>query len=89
MSEDKWISVDDELPNNSNGVLICNDNGVGEGYYHRWARDENGGIVGMEDSDLKDGWEWAGEGFKVEPQPTHWMPLPLPPTGGRNVSRHR
>jgi len=31
------------------------------------------------DVKFEDNWEWVGEGFKVKPDPTHWMHLPEPP----------
>ena len=72
-----WISVDDRLP--EDGVVLFFNGEVNPGYFHRWGRDDRGLIIGMENKNYKDRWEWFGEGFVVEPQPTHWMPLPATP----------
>ena len=36
---------------------------------------------GLDDDDWKDPEFWDEGGGPIEPQPTHWMPLPSPPTG--------
>jgi len=73
----KWESID-TAPDDGRDLLLYNGQ-IGIGYHYKWARNENGQIIGMEDSNLLDIWEWQGEGFKIDPPPTHWMPLPNKP----------
>ena len=68
----KWISVEERLPELEEEVLVCDiDND--RNYKDVWSLedDEDGGVV------------WAGkngEWYSLD-EVTHWMPLPEPPKG--------
>lgn len=64
----EWISVEDDLPEDSSTVLCCDiyNTFVSLGRY-------------IEQDDL---FELMNiEGIEVDSQTTHWMPLPIPPKG--------
>lgn len=69
---DKWIPVSERLPDESTGVLVCCEmDGPGD-WRMKWAtRVPN-------HPDVRDGDGWLIPGASWTP--THWMPLPAPPT---------
>lgn len=70
----KWMTIE-SAPTDGNSILLFNGT-IGIGGYNSWERNSKGEIIGLEGIDHKDRWEWNGEGFAIEPEPTHWMPLP-------------
>lgn len=65
MSEDKWISVDERLPEDDKDVLVFvpaeKKYSVWPGYLYNGA------------------WIWC-DGHRITQQVTHWRPLPAPPS---------
>lgn len=74
----EWQPIE-TAPKDRRYVLLWNGGEVGIGSFQAWERDANGRVIGLEHTSLEDAWIRAGEGFYVEPPPTHWMPLPAPP----------
>ena len=75
MDECKWIDAKERLPDKSGRVII------------------SGCTAGMREHIGKPDWNWVepamyngnrqcfmSEGVEVTPSPTHWMPLPSPPS---------
>ena len=73
MSE-KWISIEDRLPNNINDVLVClnGDYVYGVCYIGYYNRHRSGWYVYYSEDRKPVGWH------KV----THWMPIPETPIVG-------
>jgi hypothetical protein len=67
----EWISVKDMLPPPYTAVLTCNINGV--------SQDERDPIIGAWQNE--NGLIWFEPWRDNEITPTHWMPLPDPPSG--------
>lgn len=55
---------------------------IGEGgKINNWKMATGCWCTGYENDDKRTPWEWGGHQLmKYEIQPTHWMPLPRPPT---------
>lgn len=78
-----WLPIE-SAPKDGTGILLSNGTAVAHGH---WLRDEGGTIehrdldgryLGQDDMDGYEGWlDWDGG---MIPPPTHWMPLPPPPT---------
>jgi hypothetical protein len=64
----EWINVKDNLPDSYGDYLVCGDK-YNETIVATWDGDKSwlASLYAAEDSDV----------YKVNP--THWMPLPLPP----------
>ena len=74
--EDKWISIEDKLPEKNNEVLITDGYSVWGGFSREYSQNE-------------EGWCWfdnSEEGYFNTDEITHWMPLPEPPKGENNES---
>lgn len=50
-------------------IRLWNESFHGDGYYC------NGG----DDHDHEPRWEWCGSANPIIPEPTHWLPNPVPP----------
>ena len=80
MSE--WISVEDKLPTESDGtVLVCMPD--------VWPHNDKEPFVNAKHdcrvrvahySEFSNNWTYEMGGINKEFRPTHWMPLPAPPT---------
>ena len=73
-----WQPIE-TAPKDGTYIRLWNGAEQGDGYWELWERDDQGRAVGFEDEALMippDRWMWSGEGFAIEPEPTHWMPLP-------------
>lgn len=69
----EWQDIS-TAPIDGTRVILFEDGHIGIGTYTSLARDDNGKVIGLERHDLKDYWEWDGEGFHA--YPTYWMALP-------------
>ena len=67
---DKWISVEERLPETNEDVLVVVDYGGKSGVITGYMRSQNLGWQGLVGQRLTD--------------VTHWMPLPEPPKGDEN-----
>ena len=79
--KDKWLNIG-SAPKSGNSILLWNGRKRAIGFWHEWIRNR-GMVVGLENmpqENYVDAWCW-NTGDKCEPQPTHWMLLPNPPTG--------
>jgi len=80
MSDDKWISVEEDTPKDGTDVLIVDDGCVGVGLYKKWLSSRD--WYTYMSSDFWDYGGWTGAGV-THPEPTdgvtHWLPLPEPP----------
>ena len=76
-----WQPIE-TAPKDGNFVLVCSGLNVGVGLFSAWTRDERGLVMGFEEDpdqdSYRDRWEWAASG-EIDPEPTHWMPLPAAP----------
>jgi hypothetical protein len=84
----EWNRID-SAPKDGTHIRLWNGIESGDGYYEQWGRDELGNVIGAEpeiQNLLVDGWMWCGEGFSVDPLPTHWLPLPPPPVNTEQQS---
>ena len=85
--KDRWFNIG-SAPKSGNSILLWSGKNMGIGFWHEWVR-QRGMVVGLEDmpqENYVDTWCW-NTGDKCEPQPTHWMPLPHPPTNTHLVGR--
>lgn len=79
----EWQPIE-TAPKSGTEILLSNGKAVQQGW---WMHDE-GGIVEIRDTngryigqDERDGYiGWWDYGGGMQPEPTHWMPLPPPPT---------
>lgn len=77
-----WRPIE-SAPKDGTAILLTNGKDVAEGHWFfeeggtTEYRDLDGRYIGQTDSDGYDGWmDWDGG---MQPDPTHWMPLPAPP----------
>jgi hypothetical protein len=88
----QWISINDDLPPVGQPVWIymksINPRPTKDDYIHFAVRTTQG--AGPQLAECHDDAFWTGEAWEVVMQlegeegiePSHWMPLPLPPKGG-------
>ncbi len=81
MRESGWQPIE-TAPKDGTRIRLWNGNSHADGYWDIWERDERGWPIGC-DENYPDQWLWCGEGFKIDPLPTHWMPLPQSPAQPR------
>lgn len=79
---DLWQPIE-TAPKDGTAILLTNGKDVAEGHWFfeeggtTEHRDLDGRYIGQTESDGYDGWmDWDGG---MQPDPTHWMPLPAPP----------
>lgn len=88
MSE--WQPIE-TAPMSGSVLILWNGTSLGTGYWEAYARDQSGNAIGMDAEDQKDcidRWVWSGEGFAIEPPPTHWHPMPEPPSSKQHSDNH-
>ncbi len=78
----QWQPIE-TAPKDGTAILLTNGKDVAEGHWYfeeggtTEHRDLDGRYIGQTDSDGYDGWmDWDGG---MQPDPTHWMPLPSAP----------
>ena len=74
-----WLPIETAPPTSAHGrrVLITNGEVVTVGWYEKtYSNDARPWHAECEIDE--DGYGWVGVG-RLDPQPTHWMPLPEPP----------
>lgn len=78
----QWQPIE-TAPKDGTAILLTNGKDVAEGHWYfeeggtTEHRDLDGRYIDQTDSDGYDGWlDWDGG---MQPDPTHWMPLPAPP----------
>jgi len=78
----QWLPIE-SAPRDGTAILLTNGKDVAEGHWYfeeggtTEYRDLDGRYIGQEESDGYDGWlDWDGG---MQPDPTHWQPLPAPP----------
>lgn len=69
----RWISVKEDLPKESNEVLVFNGNFITIGFYRKDFKIEDDQSV----TPLPRKWEYSS--VKIDWEITHWMPMPKPP----------
>lgn len=77
-----WKPIE-SAPKDGTAILLTNGKDVAEGHWYfeeggtTEHRDLDGRYIDQTESDGYDGWlDWDGG---MQPDPTHWMPLPAPP----------
>ena len=78
----EWQPIETAKKEPFKTIRLWNGSEQGDGYWEKWDKDSSGRVIGLEDrnpDEYEDRWVWCGEGFAVEPPPTHWMPLSEPP----------
>ncbi|PZS80629.1 hypothetical protein A7X84_13860 [Stenotrophomonas maltophilia] len=77
-----WLPIS-TAPKDGTGILLSNGKDVAEGHWYfeeggtTEYRDLDGRYIGQTDSDGYAGWlDWDGG---MQPDPTHWQPLPVAP----------
>ncbi len=78
----QWQPIE-RAPKDGTAILLTNGKDVAEGHWYfeeggtTEHRDLDGRYIDQTESDGYDGWlDWEGG---MQPDPTHWMPLPAPP----------
>ena len=72
MSESKWISVEDRLPDDGEYIVHY---ASGDIVVAAFSQDQM-----KAHNNINYGWICGEEGITYEDEVTHWMPLPEPPT---------
>lgn len=82
MIESGWQPIE-TAPKDGTGILLSNGKDVAEGHWYfeeggtTEHRDMDGRYIGQTESEGYAGWlDWDGG---MQPDPTHWMPMPPPP----------
>lgn len=80
-------------PKDGTNVILTNGKEVAQGWwlyeepYIREIRDEDGRYIDQHESDGFDGWLDCDGG--MQPDPTHWMPLPAAPNALSQTSKEK
>lgn len=80
----EWQPIETAPKEKDAPLLLTNGESVSQGWwmdepgYIREHRDLDGRYIGQDESDGYTGWMDCGGGML--PEPTHWMPLPPPPS---------
>ena len=87
----EWQCIE-TAPKNGSVLILWNGTSLGTGSWEAYARDSRGHAIGIDadcQADCVDRWVWTGEGFAVDPQPTHWHAMPEPPVTSEQHTEQR
>ena len=92
MSEQQWQQID-TAPKDGTEILLCRGARVTAGQWLAWTDtvDEfhgaTGVYLGQSVQDSGECWMTLDGGFTDDDPPTHWMPLPAPPSNPEGSTR--